>query len=406
MASRGLFFGEGPSACPFVALESDRDRRSDEPDHRHRCYAEPEPAPRALAHQREYCLAAAFTTCPIFQDWAIRAAATPVPLRQSRLPDKPRDAEPAWAVAPAWLQDGSAPEEAAGGAPDGAPDGGPDFVEPPAREAASDAQPTVRIERVPSKSPDEAREGQDAAPPPPRRPQSLTGLGAEPAPREPTFDAPSAVRREPEPSGHDAAPPPFLADRADRADQSAATSSSRETVRAFRPSSEKLRPEDVVPTWGRQPLPGYGARSKVSYGDSASWLSRLTTLLAIGVIIALAVAAIILAPSLLGGGGDPQRTLPAAGASGSPGQATPTRRPTPTPAPSLQTYTIQPGDTLFSIALDHGLTVDQLLLANPEITNPDLVQIGQVLLIPEDDFGLFSPQPPTPRPSPSPTASP
>jgi hypothetical protein len=81
-----MFFGEGPTACPFVALESDRDRRSEEPDHRHRCYAEPDPAPRALAHQREYCLAAAFTACPIFQDWAIRAAATPVPLRPGEEP--------------------------------------------------------------------------------------------------------------------------------------------------------------------------------------------------------------------------------------------------------------------------------------------------------------------------------
>jgi len=47
MAERGELFGEGPAACPFVALELDRDRRSDAPDYRHRCFAEPTPQPRA-----------------------------------------------------------------------------------------------------------------------------------------------------------------------------------------------------------------------------------------------------------------------------------------------------------------------------------------------------------------------
>jgi LysM domain len=66
---------DGPVACPFVAFEDDRDERASAPDHRHRCYAETPPAPRALAHQEAYCLAAAFPVCPIFQDWARREAA-------------------------------------------------------------------------------------------------------------------------------------------------------------------------------------------------------------------------------------------------------------------------------------------------------------------------------------------
>lgn len=78
---RGTLFDEGPSACPFIALERDRERRADEPDARHRCYATPTPEPRAIAHQRAYCLTPTFTACPIFQDWAVRAAARPVPLR-------------------------------------------------------------------------------------------------------------------------------------------------------------------------------------------------------------------------------------------------------------------------------------------------------------------------------------
>ena len=46
-----------------------------DPDHRHRCYAEVHPAPRAIAHQEAYCLSSAFAVCPTFQDWAQREAA-------------------------------------------------------------------------------------------------------------------------------------------------------------------------------------------------------------------------------------------------------------------------------------------------------------------------------------------
>ena len=49
--------------------------RSDRPDHRHRCFAEKRPAPRAIAHQEAFCLSPAFPSCPTFQDWARREAA-------------------------------------------------------------------------------------------------------------------------------------------------------------------------------------------------------------------------------------------------------------------------------------------------------------------------------------------
>jgi len=75
MTERGLPKVDGPIACPFVAFDDDRDERNTVPDHRHRCYAETPAAPRALAHQDAYCLAAAFPVCPIFQDWARREAA-------------------------------------------------------------------------------------------------------------------------------------------------------------------------------------------------------------------------------------------------------------------------------------------------------------------------------------------
>ncbi|HEX5824006.1 MAG TPA: hypothetical protein VFY18_06030, partial [Candidatus Limnocylindrales bacterium] len=75
MTERGLPLADGASACPFVAFEDDRDERASVPDHRHRCYAETRPAPRALAHQEAYCLSSAFPVCPTFQDWARREAA-------------------------------------------------------------------------------------------------------------------------------------------------------------------------------------------------------------------------------------------------------------------------------------------------------------------------------------------
>src|SRR3954465_8072164 len=75
MTDRGMPNSETAQACPFVAFEHDRDARATTPDHRHRCFAEPRPAPRALAHQEAYCLSSAFPVCPTFQDWARREAA-------------------------------------------------------------------------------------------------------------------------------------------------------------------------------------------------------------------------------------------------------------------------------------------------------------------------------------------
>ncbi len=92
MSERGLPT-EGAPACPFVAFEDDRDGRSTAPDHRHRCFAEPRPAPRALAHQEAYCLSSAFPVCPTFQDWARREAAAARPVAASA-GTRPREEPP------------------------------------------------------------------------------------------------------------------------------------------------------------------------------------------------------------------------------------------------------------------------------------------------------------------------
>jgi LysM repeat protein len=55
---------------------------------------------------------------------------------------------------------------------------------------------------------------------------------------------------------------------------------------------------------------------------------------------------------------------------------------TPVPRPTTRTYVVRPNDTLNRIARRFGLTVGQLLTANPQLTDPNLVQVGQQLLIP------------------------
>lgn len=47
-----------------------------------------------------------------------------------------------------------------------------------------------------------------------------------------------------------------------------------------------------------------------------------------------------------------------------------------------QRYIVRAGDTLFLIARRYGVTIQQILNANPQITNPDLIFVGQVLCIP------------------------
>jgi LysM repeat protein len=56
--------------------------------------------------------------------------------------------------------------------------------------------------------------------------------------------------------------------------------------------------------------------------------------------------------------------------------------PTSLPDPTARTYTVRLNDTLNRIAQRFGLTVGQLLTANPEITDPNLLRVGQVIVIP------------------------
>lgn len=52
------------------------------------------------------------------------------------------------------------------------------------------------------------------------------------------------------------------------------------------------------------------------------------------------------------------------------------------PASSGKTYTVQQGDTMWEIAEAHGVTLEALIKANPQIENPDIIHVGEVLNIP------------------------
>ena len=71
--------------------------------------------------------------------------------------------------------------------------------------------------------------------------------------------------------------------------------------------------------------------------------------------------------------------LPTASATGTPA-ASPTTTATPTPSGGQQTYTVQSGDSLSTIAQRYNVTVDDLKRAN-NLTN-DTIQVGQKLVIP------------------------
>jgi LysM repeat protein len=72
---------------------------------------------------------------------------------------------------------------------------------------------------------------------------------------------------------------------------------------------------------------------------------------------------------------------------------TPPPSETPTPAGPV-TYLVEAGDTLFSIADQFGISIDQLLAYNPEIAaNPNTIGVGSQIIVPPADAPLPSTTP-------------
>lgn len=83
---------------------------------------------------------------------------------------------------------------------------------------------------------------------------------------------------------------------------------------------------------------------------------------------------------------------------------TPTPTPPTTPPPtSTTTYTVRSGDTLYAIALRYGTTVQQLVSLN-NISNPNLIRVGQVLRLPSSGGTPTPTSPPPTTPSQPPSS--
>jgi LysM repeat protein len=375
MTHSGEPFGERPVACPFIALELDRDRRSDKPDYRHRCYAEPTPQPRAIAHQQAYCLSADFTACPIFQGWALRAAARPVPVPAGYTG---RDAGSAGAAA------GGVVGAAAAHSPVQPPDQPPLPADlPPVVPAPGEPWPSEAFAPVEPGDAPRQLAAFDAD-----LPGGASGGAGEP--EEAGVDS----LPNPPPDGPDEPPVPgFLAGRTEREPLRP------RAVRPDVPFREKVTREDLVPSWDLTNR--YGASVKEDGGGGGGdRFGGVITAIAVIAILALGVAGVIFLPGLLSGGHPATPTPPVIASPSLPPFASPTLAPgatqtpsqsvapsaapstTPGPAATPRLYRIKPGDQLYKIAKRYHVSVADILAANPEITDPNHIVVGQVIVIP------------------------
>ena len=49
-------------------------------------------------------------------------------------------------------------------------------------------------------------------------------------------------------------------------------------------------------------------------------------------------------------------------------------------------YTIQPGDSLHSIAMAYGTTISNLIALNPQISNPHQIYPGETITVDSQDY--------------------
>jgi LysM repeat protein len=372
MTDRGLPIVDGAPACPFVAFEDDRDERATSPDHRHRCYAEVRPAPRALAHQEAYCLSSAFPVCPTFQDWARREAARareargapPVPADDEPHRNPPRD----WSAPPPWTADPDLTTTAGGAAGAGGmaseagQAGAGSFSIPDARAFDPEAADQGAEPEPPSFLASRAREGQGLAGSPADR---MAGRGSEPPGASPVADHEPPAGQYVEPSDGGEWERPGRSDRPDHG-----------------PGYDQVRPREPVdlhgPTWERPRR--YEAYPTIRTRIGMPSLPPIAMMVAAVVIAAIALFYL---PALLGFG-EPDRgagtATPSPSTSAGPSGSAEL---TPTPGPTQQTYIVMSGDTMSSIARRFGITLDDLIAANlATVPDPDKLDVGDELIIP------------------------
>jgi nucleoid-associated protein YgaU len=391
VTDRGLPVVDGAPACPFVAFADDRDARATSPDHRHRCYAETRPAPRALAHQEAYCLASAFPVCPTFQDWARREAAT--------ARSEPGSPAPATASrsAPATAAAAGATAASAGRTPDGENVAAPSFLasrDRPGSGLAGSPADRLASENAGAAAGEDEPGAADRAktPEPPTRPQGAgpamaagAGAGSPGAVGSAGAAAAGAGIAAAAASGAGDGTPgasrdagTWLDDEVERQDASWDRRPSTPQD-ASRPPSRTRREPNPAPTYERPRRESFPTRRTRTRFRNLSPLA----LAAIGVL-ALALL-LFLAPGFLRGiGSGSPGASQVAGATGSPSAAASTSpSPSPSPTPAASTYVVQPGDTLSQIAQRFDISLDELIAANEEnLPDPNNLQIGDELIIP------------------------
>ena len=400
---------DGAPACPFVAFEDDREARATSPDHRHRCYAELVPSPRAVAHQEAYCLSSAFPVCPTFQDWARREAAhargegerpraapmaqpegddfaesksagrsageSPAGRSERRDQESDRDRRPRhvlpsdeppirrnpprdWAAPPPW-----APGGAGAGSSAAQRSGGGDRANAPSFLAGRDDESRglagSAADRLAGGS--SVTRGEDAAP-----------NAYDPADSSPPDDELAGLvgsRRAVEPPGHDYLPP--------RTSRRPSVSSTRSPNR----ERERERERDAVigPSWEH-------ARRYEAYPTirSRRGLPNPPRLAVLAGALVIAAVALFFAPALLGiGGGGDKGTTATPSPSSSQGVASPSTVPATPSAPTSDVYVVKAGDTMSKIAARFDLTLEELCDANKDtIEDCDKIAIGDEVTIP------------------------
>jgi len=437
MTDRGLPSGDASPACPFVAFEDERDERADRPDHRHRCYAEAEPAPRALAHQEAYCLSSAFPVCPVFQEWARREAAhtraggsaatapPAMPDRAASVTAEPEEAD----------GDGHDAGEAGHDAPSGhdelpieaTPRRNPprDWAAPPPwasgaggsagsrggeRQADATGFLAPRVSEgqgLAGSAADRLAGGETVAPEsvaPPLGPPTRNVSDHPSAPADPELaglvgaaGAPGAARGAGTGTGTGTGRttsegyPPVA-----RSGRRPAVSSTRDRDRERERERERAAAADRSghhdgPVWERQRRAEAYPQIKTRVGLPA--VPRIAVL-AVALLVA-AVGLFVIGPDLLGiGGGD---ASPRPSPSRSAAAATATPDPTPVPAPTPQVYVIRSGDTMSKIAANFGISPEDLCAANEAtVTDCDRIIVGNELIIPvppQDEVDGGSPSP-------------
>jgi len=409
----------GALACPFVAFEDDRDARADAPDHRHRCYAEIRPAPRAIAHQEAFCLSPGFAACPTFQDWARREAARAKPAvdrsELAGLARPGRGQDPSRAAADDDLyRDPS-------GAGYAAPDGG---AQPPSSARPGDAA-AGRSKSRDWAAPPAWVAGSDDDPDGAEAPAFLAGSGS--AGVAAGAAAGLAGSRWLNEARSGAADDPELDDldrsvEADRAARQAREATARRAVAAAGAGQvddvdddDAVRPvASAVASPGRranqvsrrQPPPGSGrpawerSRRNEAYPTLKTRVGMPAIprfVLALGALV-IAAGFIFSLPFLLNFGGGPGATTPPASVAPSDnGQASIGPSASVSSVASPHIYTVVATDTLTKIAKRFGVTIAQILAANPQIKNANNIHAGDKITIPSaapsDEITGASPSP-------------